>query len=168
MEVAMRRRLFDLARRASNWLFGPELLHRSPLARGLFDSMASVVRALSPAHRRMRAFQRANPDAPWLVPASIPAIEALLRPGMRVFEWGAGRSTLWLARQGVELISVEGRPGWHVAVRRMLGPWRVGLYDDGICQTALFRAPPTGFALRRGAQSPLHAPAQALTSRYVL
>lgn len=228
----MRRTLFHLARRLSNRLFGPELTHRSALARGLFGGLAALARACSAAHRRQRAFERANPDAPWLVPDSIPAIEALLAPGQRAFEWGAGRSTLWLARHGVRVTSVEGRPAWHEQVRRRvvasglgervelklveverdydvplatveryagaidvmpdrsldlvlvdghfrvpcvarslpklkpgghlvidnadiadlaetiagLARWRIGLYDNGVWQTMVFRAPPEGFS----------------------
>jgi predicted O-methyltransferase YrrM len=228
----MRRILFHLARRLSNRLFGPELTHRSALARALFGGLAAVARAFSPAHRRQRAFERANPDAPWLVPDSIPAIEALLARGQQAFEWGAGRSTLWLARQGVKVTSVEGRSAWHEEVRRRvlasglgdrvelklveverdyevpaatveryagavdalpdrsldlvlvdghfrapcvaralpklkpgghlvidnadiadlaesvakLAPWRIGLYDNGVWQTMVFRAPSGGFS----------------------
>lgn len=228
----MRRTLFQLARRLSNRLFGPELTHRSALARSLFGGLAAIARAFSTAHRRQRAFERANPDAPWLVPDSIPAIEALLAPSQRAFEWGAGRSTLWLARHGVQVISIEGRPAWHEEVRRRivasglgdrvelklveverdydvpaatveryagaidavpdcsldlilvdghfrapcveralkklkpgghlvidnadiadlaesvakLAPWRIGLYDNGVWQTMVFRAPTGGFS----------------------
>ncbi len=228
----MRRALFHLARRLSNRLFGPELTHRSALARALFGGLAAIIRAFSPAHRRQRAFERINPDAPWLVPDSIPAIEALLARGQRAFEWGAGRSTLWLAHHGLQVTTVEGRPAWHEEVRQrilaaglgdrvelklikvqrdydvppetveryagaidaipdgsldlvlvdghfrapcvaralpklkpgghlvndnadiadlaesvaMLAPWRIGLYDNGVWQTMVFRAPPGGFS----------------------
>lgn len=49
---------------------------------------------------------------PWLVPAAIPFIEARLRPGMAALEWGAGRSTLWLARLGLSVVSIEARADW--------------------------------------------------------
>ncbi|MCC7426704.1 MAG: class I SAM-dependent methyltransferase [Alphaproteobacteria bacterium] len=112
--------LFDLARRLSNALFGPELMHRSALVRGLWSVARAVWTRLSPAHRAQARFERANPAAPWLVPAAIPVIEAALRPGMRAFEWGAGRSTLWFARQGLVVTAVEGRPAWAAEVRRRL------------------------------------------------
>jgi hypothetical protein len=51
-------------------------------------------------------------ERPWLVPAAIPFIEARLRPGMAALEWGAGRSTLWLARLGLSVVSIEARADW--------------------------------------------------------
>lgn len=116
----MKRRLFHAARVASNRLFGTDLMHRSPLARRLWAGWQAVVRRLSPAYRRQARFERDNPDAPWLVPESIPFIEGLLRPGMRGLEWGAGRSTLWLARHGLTLVSVEGRRSWREQVAQWL------------------------------------------------
>lgn len=51
-------------------------------------------------------------EQPWLVPAAIPFIEARLRPGMAALEWGAGRSTLWLTRLGLSVVSIEARADW--------------------------------------------------------
>lgn len=114
------RLLFDATRRVSNRLFGPDLMHRSPLALTLWRGWRGLVKQVSPTHRRQARFERRNPEAPWLTPASIPFIEALLRPGMRGLEWGAGRSTIWLARQGIQLTSVEGRRAWSDEVLRLL------------------------------------------------
>jgi predicted O-methyltransferase YrrM len=115
-----KRRLFHAARRVSNRLFGADLMHRSALARALWAGWNAVVHALSPAHRRQARFEREHPDAPWLVPESIPFIEGLLKPGMRGLEWGSGRSTLWLARHGLTLVSVEGRRAWSEQVAQWL------------------------------------------------
>lgn len=118
--MSLKRRLFHAVRLASNRLFGTDLMHRSRLARWLWTIWRGLVWQVSPAHRRQARFERDNPDAPWLVPASIPFIEGLLRPGMRGLEWGAGRSTLWLARQGLNLVSIEGRRSWRELVARWL------------------------------------------------
>ena len=95
-------------------------MHRSPWALGLWRGWRRIVAAVSPTYRRQARFERENPEAPWLVPASIPFIEDLLRRGMRGLEWGAGRSTVWLARQGVTLVSVEGRRPWRDTVQQQL------------------------------------------------
>jgi predicted O-methyltransferase YrrM len=116
----MRRAAFDIARRISNLVFGPDLMHRSPVALGLWRGLRRTVAMVSPVYRRQARFERENPEAPWLVPDSIPFIEGLLRPGMRGLEWGAGRSTLWLARQGLTLVSIEGRRAWHDEVQGLL------------------------------------------------
>jgi predicted O-methyltransferase YrrM len=116
----IRRKLFDLARRLSNRLFGQELMHRSPLALGLWRGWHGIIAMISPIYRRQERFEREHPEAPWLVPASIPFIEGLLQRGTRGLEWGAGRSTLWLARQGVTLVSVEGRRPWRDKVQQQL------------------------------------------------
>lgn len=118
--MTVRRRLFDLTRRLSNRLFGPELMHRSGLVRGLWAGWRRIVEAFSPAYRRQARFERENPEAPWLVPAAIPFIERELRADMRGLEWGAGRSTLWLARQGLTLVSIEGRRSWRDKVAAWL------------------------------------------------
>ena len=118
--MTVRRRFFDLTRRLSNRLFGPELMHRSRLVRGLWAGWRAIVELLSPAYRRQARFERNHPEAPWLVPAAIPFIERQLRPDMRGLEWGAGRSTLWLARQGLTLVSIEGRRPWRDKVEEWL------------------------------------------------
>jgi hypothetical protein len=59
-------------------------------------------------------------EQPWLVPAAIPFIEARLRPGMAALEWGAGRSTLWLARLGLSVLSIEARADWVEEARERI------------------------------------------------
>jgi predicted O-methyltransferase YrrM len=56
-------------------------------------------------------------EQPWLVPEAIPFIEARLNPGMAALEWGAGRSTVWLARLGLAVVSIEARADWVAAAR---------------------------------------------------
>lgn len=53
-------------------------------------------------------------DLPWWNVAATREVERFLaaRPGARVFEWGAGASTVWLARRAGEVISVEHDAGW--------------------------------------------------------
>ncbi|MCR2835032.1 class I SAM-dependent methyltransferase [Parerythrobacter lacustris] len=53
-------------------------------------------------------------DLPWWNVAATREVERFLaaRPGARVFEWGAGASTVWLARRATEVISVEHDADW--------------------------------------------------------
>ncbi len=54
-------------------------------------------------------------DCPWWhVEATREVAEFLAaRPGARVFEYGSGASTAWLARRAGEVISVEHHADWH-------------------------------------------------------
>lgn len=54
-------------------------------------------------------------DSPWLVPAAVAVMDEYLaaRDGARVFEWGAGGSTLWFARRAAIVTTVEHNLEWH-------------------------------------------------------
>ena len=53
-------------------------------------------------------------DVPWWTFDSADQVEAhlLAHPGARVFEWGSGASTLWLAARAGSVHSVEHHAGW--------------------------------------------------------
>ena len=53
-------------------------------------------------------------DVPWWTFEAGARVEEFLasRPGARVFEWGSGASTLWLARRAALVESVEHDEGW--------------------------------------------------------
>lgn len=57
-------------------------------------------------------------DVPWWTFASSDLVAAWLRgrPGARVFEWGSGASTLWLAARAGSVRSVEHHAGWAGAL----------------------------------------------------
>lgn len=59
-------------------------------------------------------------DCPWWHVEATREVAAFLaaRPGARVFEYGSGASTAWLARRAGEVISVEHHADWH----RLLSP----------------------------------------------
>jgi hypothetical protein len=59
-------------------------------------------------------------DLPWWNVAATRAVETFLaeRPGARVFEWGAGASTIWLARRCASVTSVEHDPDWLARFKR--------------------------------------------------
>ncbi|MGC9417627.1 MAG: class I SAM-dependent methyltransferase [Rhodovulum sp.] len=54
-------------------------------------------------------------DVPWWSYAAIAEVERTLaaKPGARVFEYGSGASTIWLARRAGSVTSVEHHAGWH-------------------------------------------------------
>lgn len=74
---------------------------------------------------RQWLFERRNPGAPWLTPCAIQLLSSLLRPNHRGLEWGAGRSTSWLACRLQSLVSVEGDRTWYQRVQASLA--RAGL-----------------------------------------
>ena len=65
-------------------------------------------------------FQWKYPDCPWLSPAAILLLDNWLKKTDSGFEWGSGRSTLWLARRVGQLVSVEDNPEWYAKVRENL------------------------------------------------
>ena len=69
---------------------------------------------------RQFAYERRHPDDPWLTPAAIRLLRALLLPSDRGAEFGSGRSTLWFARRVAALASVEHDERWHEAVSARL------------------------------------------------
>lgn len=61
-------------------------------------------------------------DVPWWTYAAIDEVDAFLasRPDARVFEFGSGASTVWLARRAAQVTSVEHHEGWHARVQSCL------------------------------------------------
>jgi hypothetical protein len=60
------------------------------------------------------------PDQPWLNYDLVRWLSA--RQPARVLEWGSGASTLWLAKNCRQLLSIEHDPVWH---KRVLGQLRL-------------------------------------------
>ncbi len=63
----------------------------------------------------------AHPAWPWFTPAAVRFLERRLKAGHLVFEWGAGRSTLWLARRVQKILSVEHDPAWFEKIQSRAG-----------------------------------------------
>lgn len=61
-------------------------------------------------------------DVPWWTFASTQKVEQFLaeRPRARVFEWGSGGSTLWLAKRSESVISVEYDGSWADTMEPLL------------------------------------------------
>lgn len=50
---------------------------------------------------------------PWYTYGAIHFLEDRLQPGIRVFEFGCGQSTLWFAARTAQVVSVEHDARWH-------------------------------------------------------
>jgi len=53
-----------------------------------------------------------EPETPWWNRRAIRYLSRHVRPGDRAFEWGSGGSTVWLARRGVSVTSIEHDREW--------------------------------------------------------
>jgi Methyltransferase domain len=80
---------------------------------------AAVLRACS-GHLAVR---------PWIAANAFRFLRARLAPTARVFEWGAGMSTLWYERHCAEVHAVEGDAGWRRRVVERARSARVYLLD---------------------------------------
>lgn len=59
-------------------------------------------------------------DRPWLCAEAIEELEAILDTDSMVFEWGAGGSTIWLARRAKYVVCIEQSLEWHKRVHDRL------------------------------------------------
>jgi hypothetical protein len=65
-------------------------------------------------------FEKSHPEAPWLAESAVLLLDSYLKPTDIGFEWGSGRSTLWLARRVAHLHSVEDNRLWYRTVKKKL------------------------------------------------
>lgn len=91
----------------------------------LLDSWAARSRTGSWARSLLAIYdveELATLDVPWWTFDSAARIDAFLagRRGARVFEWGSGASTLWLARRSTQVVTIEHDGAWAQAVRRLI------------------------------------------------
>ena len=65
-------------------------------------------------------------DLPWWTFAAIEETDKFLksRQDAKVFEYGSGASTIWLARRAAIVVSIEHDEGWHAIVSKQLAPYR--------------------------------------------
>lgn len=84
--------------------------------------------AFQPWRRTSRGSQTPlQAGLPWLTYPAIWFLRRVIGRGSRVFEFGSGGSTLFFARLGAEVTSVEHDPKWRDAVERALAA--EGLYS---------------------------------------
>lgn len=70
--------------------------------------------------RNRRAMDRDGEPLPWFTYPAIEYFSQLDFSRARIFEWGAGSSSLWWSRHAREVISVERNPEWHEFVKGQL------------------------------------------------
>ncbi len=77
-------------------------------------------------------------DVPWWTYRAIDAVAEFLvaRPGARVFEYGSGASTIWLARRAEQVTSVEHHIDWHTRMATELAA------RNDLCPVDLRLVPP--------------------------
>jgi hypothetical protein len=63
---------------------------------------------------------KAGQPIPWYTYPAIEFLEPRVQSGFRVFEFGAGWSTLWWARRVAEVAAVEHDAAWHASVASAL------------------------------------------------
>jgi protein-L-isoaspartate O-methyltransferase len=56
-------------------------------------------------------------NAPWLTYSAVDYLVNVV-PGLRVFEFGSGMSTLWFAERCKEVVSVENNRSWYEAIQK--------------------------------------------------
>lgn len=71
---------------------------------------------------------------PWFTYKTTRWLKQYVKPGMRVFEWGAGGSTVWLLARDVNLISVEMRPEWFQRIHCDLGKYEYNTWEVHLCE----------------------------------
>jgi predicted O-methyltransferase YrrM len=94
--------------------------------RASFD-LHALVRSFAEWDRSQAPGQSALSESrPWITFAAARAVEEILRPDMRIFEFGSGGSTLFFAQRVASGVSVEHDPGWAARVQNAL---RAGGYS---------------------------------------
>lgn len=92
---------------------------------------ARWLRSLMPGHSPL------GDEVPWVTFRAIDWLESYLSPGMNVFEYGAGGSTLYLTKRVHRVISVEHDEGFYSLVRGILSQRNVSN-----CQLVLHKPEP--------------------------
>ena len=105
--------VYYILRYFSRLFFGRNFLMRNKFAFNIYLFCVSIVHFFSISHRKQQKWEKANPDAPWLVPESILFLERWLKKNMKGFEFGSGRSTKWFTNKVSFYYSVEGNLEWY-------------------------------------------------------
>jgi predicted O-methyltransferase YrrM len=87
------------------------------------------------ARLRVLLYQQLHPYAPWLTADAIELLQRYLKPSMTGFEWGSGRSTVWLSKRLRSLVSVEHDPIWFQRVSKWLRRAHVNNVDYRLLPT---------------------------------
>ena len=69
---------------------------------------------------RAKLYEWRHPGVPWLTRQAVSHLDEFLRSAHTGLEWGAGRSTAWIAARVRHLVSVETDSAWCAQVRQSL------------------------------------------------
>lgn len=120
--TAFFRRPYGVGSSLNVWMFDPRNLPR--YIRTIFKEPAYFYHRL-----KVMFFQITHPGAPWLTQEAIGFLQHNLRPGMVGFEWGSGRSTIWLAARVRRMVSVEHDRVWYETIRHKIAKLQPSLVD---------------------------------------
>lgn len=67
-----------------------------------------------------KLYQKRHPDCPWLTKQANNILESHLKKSDRCLEFGAGRSTIWLAKRSATITSIECDMKWYLKVSELL------------------------------------------------
>lgn len=65
-------------------------------------------------------YEKIFPNNPWLTPAAVDYLKKELSSEYVGFEWGSGKSTIWLGKQLKKLISIEHDITWFKKIQRKI------------------------------------------------
>jgi len=71
------------------------------------------------------AYERRNPNTPWLTRHIVEILDGWLQPTDVGIEWGSGRSTVWLGGRVAQLTTIEDNTEWADRVEGMLAHQRL-------------------------------------------
>ncbi|SRR6266699_3797431 len=92
------------------------LRKRAAESRRIARQLIAQPRAAATVGRLARRSANWEAGEPWWNGRAIRYLSKHVLPGHRVFEWGCGGSTVWLARRGIVVTSVEHDPAWAAKV----------------------------------------------------
>lgn len=79
---------------------------------------------------KIYSFQKKLPNAPWLTENAVYILNSWLKDTDEGFEWGSGRSTIWLLERSKHIVSVEHHKGWFENVQAMLFNKKLNLRSE--------------------------------------
>jgi len=89
---------------------------------------------------KLMAYEKTNPDQPWLTRTMIEILDTFLLPQDVGLEFGSGRSTRWFAQRVRHLTSVEHSRDWYMRVQKQLESFGKSvdyhLHQDGATEAA--------------------------------
>lgn len=81
---------------------------------------------------KLMIYEKKNPNTPWLTPQAIEFLDNWLSSNDKGFEWGSGRSTLWLGKRVKELVSIEHNREWYEKIKGEINQVKINV-DYNYC-----------------------------------